>query len=42
MLAYHAASLRAYLQSAYRVVLMHDAPDKAVTLAALPSIIRYN
>lgn len=41
MLAYHTASLRAYPQSAYRVVLMHDAPDKAVTLAALPSIIQY-
>ncbi|MCI1891862.1 MAG: polysaccharide deacetylase family protein [Schleiferilactobacillus perolens] len=38
---YHAASLNVYPNSAYRVVLMHDAEDKNVTLQTLPSIIQY-
>lgn len=41
VLKYHAASLNVFPHSAYRVVLMHDAPDKQTTLAALPSIIQY-
>ncbi|WP_125704957.1 polysaccharide deacetylase family protein [Lacticaseibacillus daqingensis] len=41
MLAYHEQSIHAYGDHNSTVVLMHDAPDKTTTLAALPQIIAY-
>lgn len=40
-LSYHEMSLKVYPQSNAKVVLMHDTNDKAVTVAALPQIIKF-
>ncbi|MGT2895587.1 polysaccharide deacetylase family protein [Streptococcus entericus] len=43
MIAFHAKSLEKYPQSPQqlKVVLLHDAPDKTLTLETLPHIIQY-
>lgn len=41
MAAYQANSITEYLDVHLRVVLMHDAADKNVTVAALPAIIQF-
>lgn len=41
MLQYHANSLTAFPSSPVKVILMHDAIDKELTLQALPKVIEY-
>jgi peptidoglycan/xylan/chitin deacetylase (PgdA/CDA1 family) len=41
MLQYHANSLTAFPTSPVKVILMHDAIDKELTLQALPEVITY-